>query len=211
MANPSVRDLADRVRATEPRCGDTRVVLIDGRAGAGKSTLANTLAAALGGEASAGAGTALPDAPLAGGAPVQILHGDDMYEGWGGLATLDAVLLGDVLEPLAAGGTGAFRMWDWGANARSHEIRVPQRSVLVIEGVGVALPRARELAVLTMFVEAPWEARLERGVERDQHAYADVVALWEQFERDEQAHHARTGARDAADYVVDGTAPIPNF
>ena len=210
MPNPSIADLVTRIAEAEPRCGATRVVLIDGQAGAGKSTLANRLAIALGGTASGGAGSFVPDAPLAESAPVQIVHGDDLYEGWGGLATLDAVLLGDVLEPLAAGDHAEFRMWDWVQDRRSHTIHVPQRHVLLIEGVGVALPRARELAVLTVFVGAPWEVRLQRGVERDHHAYDDVVEMWERFEKGEQSHHARTRARETADVVIDGTAPVPD-
>ena len=209
MPNPSVSSLVDRISSAAPRCGDTRLVLIDGQAGAGKSTIANRLAAALGGDASGGAGTFLPDAELTEDDPVQIVHGDDLYEGWGGLATLDNVLLADILEPLAAGGTGVFQMWDWNEGRRSHTIRVPQRRVLIVEGVGVALPRARELAVLTMFASAPWETRLARGLARDAHAYDDAVSLWEGFERDEQSHHARTRAREDADVLLDGTQPIP--
>lgn len=163
----------------------------------------------MGGDASGGAGTFLPDAELTEDDPVQIVHGDDLYEGWGGLATLDDILLGDVLEPLAAGGTGAFQMWDWVEGRRSHTIRVPQRRVLIIEGVGVALPRARELAVLTLFVNAPWETRLARGLARDANSYDDAVSLWEGFEQDEQLHHARTRAREDADILIDGTQPVP--
>ncbi|MGC4175678.1 uridine kinase family protein [Demequina sp.] len=210
MPNPSFAQLLDAARAGEPRCGRTRLILIDGQAGAGKSTLANRLAVALGGSASAGAGTYMPDAPLTSDAPVQIVHGDDLYEGWGGLATLDEVLLGQILEPLAAGGDGDFRMWDWLEDKRTYVIAVPQRPFLIIEGVGVAAPRARTLASLTVFVEAPWDARLARGVERDQHSYDDVINLWETFERDERARHQLTGARGAADFIIDGTAPIPD-
>jgi len=208
MPNPSITELATQIRAAEPRCGTTRLVLIDGQAGAGKSTLTNRLAAELGGEESGGAGTFLPDAELAEDDLVQIVHGDDLYEGWGGLSTLDDVLLDQILEPLAAGGVGEFRMWDWVHGRRSYNIRVPARRFLIVEGVGVGLPRARELAVLTVFVAAPWEVRLARGLERD--AYDDVESLWEKFELDEQAHHARTRSQDEAEVIVDGTAPIPD-
>lgn len=209
MANPSVSQLVE-LATVPPRCGETRVLLIDGRAGGGKSTLANQLAIALGGTASAGAGTYRPDAPLALSAPVQIVHGDDLYEGWDGLATLDVVLLGQILEPLAAGRDAEFRMWDWVANERGHTISVPQRQWLIIEGVGVGLPRARELAVLTAFVDAPWQVRLERGIDRDQMAYEDVVERWTEFEAQESALHERSGTHAAADVIIDGTAPVPD-
>lgn len=209
MPNPSLTELAERIRSSAPRCGSTRLILIDGQAGAGKSTLTNRLADTLGGKPSEGAGTFLPDAELTEDDPVQIVHGDDLYEGWGGLAKLDQVLLGDVLEPLAAGESGAFEMWDWVESRRSHTIRVPQRPFLIVEGVGVALPRARDLAVLTLFVTAPWETRLSRGLARDANSYDDAVALWENFEQDEQSHHARTLAREDADILIDGTQPVP--
>lgn len=210
MTNPRISELVARTTEAPARCGTTRVVLIDGPAGSGKTTLANRLAEALGGARSAGAGTYDPDHPLEAGAPVQILHGDDMYEGWSGLATLHQILLGQILEPLAQGGQGSFRMWDWVEDRRSHIINVPARKFLIIEGVGVGLPRARDLVSLVVFVEAPWEERLKRGVARDHHAYEDVVAKWQAFDAEESALHVASATRAAADFVVDGTLPVPD-
>ena len=210
MFNPSISELVARIRGSEPRLGSTRLVLVDGQAGAGKSTVTNRLAVALGGSPSNGAGSFRPDAPLAPSAPVQIVHGDDLYEGWGGLGTLDSVLIDQVLEPLAQRQAGGFRMWDWVEGQRTHEIAVPHRDYLIVEGVGVASPRARDLAVVTLFVEAPWATRLERGIARDHMAYADVVERWEAFELDERERHERTKAREAADWIMDGTAAIPD-
>lgn len=207
MPNPSISELAASVNAAQARCGGTRVVLIDGPAGSGKSTLTNRLATALGGTASGGAGSFVPDAALPSGAPVQVVHGDDMYEGWIGLATLRDVLLDQVLEPLAAGGDGAFRMWDWVEERRTHRIPVPQRDYLLIEGVGVGLARARELASLVIWVEAPWDERLRRGVERDGEAMREE---WEQWQRAEAPILADAGTRGAADVIIDGTSPVPD-
>ncbi|MFO7244308.1 MAG: 4-amino-4-deoxy-L-arabinose transferase [Actinomycetes bacterium] len=207
MPNPTIGELVAALRAAPARCGLTRVVLIDGPAGAGKSTLANRLAVALGGTASGGAGTYDPAAPLPDDAPVQIVHGDDMYEGWSGLATLDRVLLDEILLPLARGEAGAFRMWDWIADRRTHDIAVPPRPFLLVEGVGVAQRRARELASIVVWVEAPWEVRLARGLERDgEHMRAE----WERWEAEQNAHHAREATRSSADAVVDGTRPVPD-
>lgn len=207
MPNPSIGELVAALRNAPARCGSTRVVLNDGPAGAGKSTLANRLAMALGGTASAGAGTYDPEAALPPDAPVQIIHGDDMYEGWSGLETLDAVLLDQILMPLARGEAGTFRMWDWVADRRTHVVDVPPRAFLILEGVGVAQRNARELASLVIWVDAPWEMRLARGLERDgEHMRAE----WERWEREQNAHHEQEGTRASADFAIDGTQPVPD-
>ena len=208
MPNPNVASLVAAAQSQPPRCGSTRLILIDGPAGAGKTTLANRLALALGGAASAGAGTFDPANLLPADAPVQILHGDDMYEGWDGLAGLDELLLGEVLEPLSRGEQAGFRMWDWVENRRSHRIDVPPRPYLIVEGVGVAQTAARALASLVVFVEAPWEVRLQRGVDRDHMAYDDVVERWNVFEAEQNAFLDRHDTRAAADVILDGTSPV---
>ena len=78
--------LLDRIeqlaRSAEPRAGSTRVIAIDGRAGAGKTTLAHELAARL-------------DAPI-----VQL---EQIYPGWDGLQAGIDLLVEAVLVPLSAG------------------------------------------------------------------------------------------------------------
>lgn len=182
--NPSIAHLAARVRDAPPRLGRTRLVLIDGPAGSGKTTLAGRLGAALG---------------------AQVLHGDDMYEGWSGLATLDTILM-EVLEPLARGQEGGFRRWDWHASARAERIAVPVNDALVIEGVGVASRAARAYASSVLYVDAPWELRLARGIARDGEA---MRAEWERWQVNEVSHLEAQGTRAAADLVIDGTAPVP--
>lgn len=207
MTNPSVSDLVSLLHRGEPLCGSTRVALIDGPAGSGKTTLANRVAVALGGEPSGGAGTFSHAKPASVGDAVQILHGDDMYEGWGGLDTLDAVLLGQVLRPLAAGNPAGFRMWDWGVGARTHLIPVVPVEYLLIEGVGVGQREARAFANLVVYVDAPATVRLRRGLDRDGEHMRDE---WERWQRLEEKHLRAHGTRDAADAVVDGTSEIPD-
>ncbi|WP_062465429.1 uridine kinase family protein [Demequina soli] len=185
MPNPRVRDLVAAVRSAPARLGRTRLVLVDGPAGSGKTTLGDRLGAALG---------------------AQVLHGDDMYEGWGGLATLDEVLA-QVLDPLAEGEPGGFRRWDWHASARAERIEVPVNDALVIEGVGVASRAARARASSVLYVEAPWAVRLARGLARDGEG---MRAEWERWQAGELVHLEREGTRAAADVFVDGTAPVPD-
>src|SRR5665811_2548520 len=77
----------------QTRCGTTKVVAVDGPSGAGKTDFAAALA------------ERLPSA--------QLLHMDDLYPGWDGLAQAVADLHDQVLAPLAAGEQAAYRRWDW--------------------------------------------------------------------------------------------------
>lgn len=186
-------------RSRGPRLGATTLILIDGPAGSGKTTLAAEIAVRLGGEASGGAGTFDPAHPVSDDAVVQTLHGDDMYEGWAGLATLDHVLMSQVLEPLARDRAGSFRVWDWTASSRGPALPVPPRPFLVIEGVGVGSRAARALASCVVFVDAPRVLRLERGIARDGEA---MRAEWLRWQESEEAHLEASGVRAAADLLL---------
>lgn len=186
MANPTIAELVARVRTAPPSAGTTRIALIDGPAGSGKTTLADRLASALG---------------------AQVLHADDMYEGWDGLGTLDAVLVDQVLAPLAQSEPAGFRRWDWHASARAERIEVPPADALVVEGVGVASRAARHYASLVVFVDAPWEARLTRGIARDGEA---MRAEWEKWQAGEAPYLEDQATREAADVTVDGTSVVPD-
>jgi uridine kinase len=183
-AEPSMSAFRSLVAAAPARLGRTRLVLVDGPAGSGKTSLAERLADAVGCPA---------------------LHGDDMYEGWTGLPTLWETLGKRVLEPLARGERARFRAWDWARGERGEWIEVPAADALVIEGVGVAGRWARQYASLVIYVDAPWEVRLARGVARDGEGMRDEWLRWEAAE----APILRAeGTREAADVVVDGTRPV---
>jgi uridine kinase len=182
--NPSIAELAAATLARPARCGRTRLVLIDGPAGSGKTTLGDRLGQALG---------------------AQVLHADDMYEGWTGLSTLWEVVGERVLEPLSRGGQAGFERWDWIASARAEHIAVPAADALVIEGVGVAQREARTYASLTIFVDAPWPERLARGVARDGES---MRAQWEVWQCAEEEFLNAEGTLQASDIVVDGLAPV---
>ena len=181
----SIRELATRVRAGPARCGGTRLICVDGPSGAGKSTLAARLAAAL------------DDPPL--------LHMDDLYPGWDGLAAAVPLLFEQVVAPLAAGRPARYRRYDWdrGEFAETRELGRPDQ--LLIEGVAAGARPVAPYTSLLVWVEAPRDERLRRGLARDGETYRPH---WERWAAQEAAHFAVDGTRARADLRVDGAPKI---
>src|SRR5690348_3821216 len=92
----TMRDLAARLRGLPPSLGPVRLIGVDGHAGAGKSTFAGHLAAALG------------------GAPV--LHLDDIASHEQLFEWTDR-LMTQVIHPLARGERAHYAPYDWRARA----------------------------------------------------------------------------------------------
>jgi uridine kinase len=174
--------LLELARSRPPTLGAARLVCIDGPAGSGKTTLAAGLTA------------------LEPGA--RVLHMDDLYEGWQGLAKVSDQL-GELLRPLADGRAGSYRRYDWHAGRFVETVVVEPLPLLVIEGVGSAARAHADLVTALAWVEAPWPERLRRGLERDGEA---MRPEWEQWQVDEAALFEREGTRGRADLIVD-TSP----
>jgi len=171
-------------RGRPPSLGAGRLVCVDGPAGSGKTTLAAALADAA-------------------GAPV--VHMDDLYPGWDGLPRVTDQLEG-LLRPLSAGRAGRYRRYDWHRGAFAEEVEVPPAELLVLEGVGSGSRVVADLVTVLVWVEAPYDLRMRRGLERDGDAFAPYWHAWAEAERE---HFATEGTRDRADLVVDGTGDGP--
>jgi uridine kinase len=167
-----------RLAGTRPATlGAGRLVCIDGPAGSGKTTLA---------------------AQVADRTSATVVHMDDLYAGWAGLATVAEPVLG-VLAPLAEGRPGRYRRWDWTASRRSEEHVVEPGPLLLLEGVASGgLGWARWCTVL-VWVEAEAATRLARGLARDGE---EVRPRWVRWMTQEQEVFARERTRDRADLVV---------
>lgn len=183
----SILDLAEQARTAAPRCGPTRLVCIDGPSGSGKTVLAGRLAAALGGP--------------------PVLHMDDLYPGWDGLAEAVLLLHDAVVAPLAAGRAARYRRYDWALGAYVEEHDLGRPPLLVVEGVGSGARAIAAQAVLLIWVEAPREVRFRRGIERDGEAYRPH---WERWGLHEQAHFALERTRERAYLRVHGAPGTPH-
>ena len=177
--------IASRALAAPARLGPVRLVSIDGPAGSGKTTTASLVAR---------------DATEL-GATAAVLHLDDLYEGWAGLeGTLWPRLSAQVLEPLRRGRPGRYQRYDWptGAFAEWVDLEVPE--LLVLEGCGSGRRAVDPLAVVRVWVEAPADLRLERGLARDG---VEAREHWVTWMSDEAEHFARERTRERADVLLD--------
>ena len=173
-----------RTLAAPPTLGNGRLVCIDGPAGSGKTTLAAAVSAAV------------PE-----GTSRRVVHMDDVYPGWDGLLPgVERVAL-ELVAPLARGQAGGYRRYDWvqGRPAEWHEVEPVD--LLVLEGVGSGAA-AYDAAITTLvWVEAPRDLRLSRGLARDGET---LRPQWLAWMRDEDVLFARERTRERADVLVSG-------
>jgi hypothetical protein len=182
---PDLRTALTVARARTRRLGRPVLLGIDGRSGSGKTDLATCLAEGVRG---LGLGCA-------------VLHLDDLYPGWSGLAAALEPLCADVVGPLTRGKDGLYTSWDWVAARPGPPRIVPADDVVVLEGVGVlASPCAADLD-LRVWLEAPTRVRRRRALDRD----GDVFAPhWQEWADQEDALFAGrpTPAADVVAHTV---------
>ena len=138
------------------------------------------------------------------------VHLDDVYPGWGGLDE-GVTRVGRLLvEPLARGEAGGYRRYDWVAAREAEWHDVSPTDLLVREGVGAGAVDYASCITTLVWVEAPRDTRLARGLERDLqlhglHSTEDTLRTkWLRWMDDEDALHARHRTRERADVVVPG-------
>ena len=157
-------------------------VLIDGPSGAGKTWAAASLAERTG---------------------WSVVHLDEFYPGWRGLAAGSEMVTSQVLREHNPG----YWRWDWEASVPSEWAGLDVRDDLIVEGVGAitedSVAAARERGgVVTFFIDGPREARRARALERDPD-YAEWFETWETQEREHFA--SQTVAADLS-WVWDAAA-----
>lgn len=181
--NPAtLRAILDHAAGRPATLGTSRLICVDGPAGSGKTTLGDALAAFAAGE-------------------VAILHMDDFYEGWNGLTRGVAErLLDSLIAPLARGRSARVATWDWHASAWGPEISIAPRPLIVLEGVGSGSLAYAESITTLVWVDAPHEDRMARGLARDGEAFA---VHWESWAAQERDLFALEHTRDRAHLYVD--------
>jgi uridine kinase len=148
----------------------TPIVLIDGRAASGKSSLAAALKNQLFKE--------LEQAP-------RLVHMDDLYPGWEGLIAGSHYLNQQILQPLKLGKTASWQLWDWekAQRGRSDEPGNGWREFaggtpLIVEGCGSLSRVSSELADYRVWIETEKQVRQQRWLDRDGEKFNEFWHIW---------------------------------
>ena len=152
---------------------------IGGHGGAGKSTLA----------------TRLPGA--------QIVGTDEF---WNGEEFDLSRLRAEVFDALVVGATAEYASWDWARGRPGGRRTVLPQGLVVVEGVCALHRLFRADYDLRVWVEAPYDVRLARGVARDGEAARQTWV--ERWMPSEDRYVERDDPIPSAHVIVDGSAPL---
>ena len=167
------------------------IIAIDGRSGAGKTTLAIELAARLREHHK-----------------VSLFHLEDIYPGWNGLAAGIERYASTVLAPLHRGEPADWVSWDWNAHYDGDTRTTLPAEIVLVEGVGAAAEAARPYLAAVIWADSPEQDRRSRALARDGESYEPYWDEWaaqelEWLAQDDVPAHADVRVHNLAD----GAAP----
>jgi len=173
--------IVKEVSAAQPACGQTRIILIDGPAGSGKTTFAGHLSVAIG------------NCP--------VIHMDDLYNGWNSPLNpeLFTRMKEQIFSPLHQGQSAKYQKYDWTQGAFNQLVEVVAGDFLIIEGVGSMHPENQPFSALNVWLESDPKGRLKRVLGRDGEDLKSHMLDWQKME---QAYFTKFKIADRADFAL---------
>lgn len=154
------------------------IIAIDGRSGAGKTTLAGRVAERLG---------------------AQLIHMDAIYPGWEGLEEGARVAAEFIVEPLARGEDARCPSWDWYAMRPGAELRANAGLPVVLEGCGSITRATAPHLSLGVWLELDERERRRRAEQRG----GTTDEWWSGWREQEERLFTRERPWTRADVVLD--------
>jgi len=156
---------------------------IDGVAGSGKTTLASRLCGGL--------------------KSCQVVHMDDLYEGWSDPLSqrLTAKVIRELLEPFNKQIPIRYQKFDWILNRFDKFEDLKTSNILILEGVGSGQREFRKYLSKTIWVEYDPSQGFDRVIARDGEGIRGEMV---NFLLDQNKHFIAELTKNASDYTISG-------
>jgi len=161
---------------------DLKIICVDGRSGAGKTTLAREVVR--------------QDPRIA------VIALESFYRGWDGLMAGPPRLVQQVLRPWVAGLPARARQWNWQEMTWERELVSmprPRSGLVLIEGCAAGAQIFESFMAGLVWLEAPITERYERAMARDGKVFEPH---WEKWAAQEAQYIAREEPRQRADLTL---------
>jgi uridine kinase len=159
------------------------IIAIDGPAGAGKTTLAEHLSAALSLKYK-----------------VTVIHMDDLYNGW--TNAFDHHLTDSLLAIANTHRLGkaiSLSRYNWSKGEFSAAEVLPAADLLILEGVGSSQRAVREFLTSSIWIDIDPSKGLQRVLARDGEAISDEMQMWLLLQ---EKHFHLEESEKSADFVL---------
>jgi uridine kinase len=176
-------ELVDKVNESSKKCGQTKIIVIDGPAGSGKTTLAKSLSGLL------------ENCP--------IIHMDEIYDGWENALSpkTSQDLVEWIINPLLESRSIEFVKYDWYLEKRIEKVVINLPKVLIIEGVGSSSFEISKHASLKLWIEVNKETGINRVLTRDGQQIQEQMKKWQS---QESKFFIENNSKENSDIWIDG-------
>lgn len=179
----NLSDLVQNVNSSSKKCGQTKIVVIDGPAGSGKTTLAKSLSGLL------------ENCP--------IIHMDEIYEGWENALSpkTSQDLVEWIINPLLEDKSIEYLKYDWHLEQRIEKVVINNSKVMIIEGVGASVSEISKHACLKLWIEVNEETGINRVLTRDGLQIQEQMKKWQS---QESKFFIENNSKENSDIWIDG-------
>ena len=157
------------------------LIAIDGRAGAGKTTLAAALSTELSQKHS-----------------VALIHMDDLYEGWNNALGIHlSQTLETIVKAHQLNKTIEIKIFNWESMTFDSTQRIEPVEILILEGVGAGQKVVREAGAIVHWLDIDPEIGIARVLKRDGNQIAKQMKQWQ---IDQELHFMSDKTRENAQH-----------
>jgi uridine kinase len=179
----NLSELVDKVNESSKKCGQTKIIVIDGPAGSGKTTLAKSLSGLL------------ENCP--------IIHMDEIYEGWENALSpkTSQDLVEWIINPLLENNSIEYIKYDWNLGQRIEKVVINNSKIIIIEGVGSSSFEISKYASLKLWIEVNKETGINRVLTRDGLQIQEQMKTWQS---QESKFFIENNSKENSDIWIDG-------